>query len=219
VNIVEIRNLSFAYPFTEKVLDKINLNIASGEFVTITGPTGSGKSTLLYTLNGLIPHEIPGAFSGIVTVNGKDVSKHAVCELARDVQLVFQDPESQLFNFDVISELEFGLENFNISDHSIIEKVSRELKIDHMLERETHKLSGGEKQRVVIASALVLAPQILCLDEPFSELDYSSRKDLLKILEKLKARGTTIICIEHRPEYLEGLTDRIIELKKGKIID
>ena len=219
---ISIKNLTFYYSGNDKSsLRDINLEIHDGEFVLLTGPSGGGKSSLCRCLNGLIPHFYGGKITGKVEVNGLNVMKHSTKELATTVGMVFQDPENQLVAVDVDSELAFGLENLAFAKEVIARRVEEALDtvgIVSLRHRATSELSGGEKQRVAIASVLALYPDILVLDEPTSELDPKGAEDVLNVVERLNDElGITVILVEHRLDRVVAHSDRIVVLENGMI--
>ncbi|MCP4761673.1 MAG: ABC transporter ATP-binding protein [archaeon] len=205
-----------------KVLKKINLNIEKGKFIALCGNTGCGKSTLVRTFNGLIPHFYSGMFFGIVNVFYKDTVDEKISDLSKHVGLVFQNPENQLVAMTVEREIAFGLENQGI-DPKIIKKKITEilnfLQIEHLRKRHPYELSGGEQQRVAIASILTLEPDIIILDEPTSALDPKAATNVIKLLKKINLeKKITIIIIEHRLDMIIPYTDEIILMKDGEMI-
>jgi len=216
---IEIRNFSFGYG-NEKALDGINLKIEDGEFVLITGPSGCGKTTLARSLNGLVPNFYGGRLEGSVIVDGRDASKTSTKEMAKTVGMVFQDPESMFVSDDVEGEICFAPSCFGYGPDKLkrsVEKILKELGIEGLRKRSIHELSGGEKQKVAIASVLVVKPKVLVLDEPFSEIDHESAENLIAFLKKINREGVTIILIEQRTEKAE-CAQREIVLEKGKVV-
>jgi energy-coupling factor transport system ATP-binding protein len=220
--LISIKNLTFYYSGSDRpALRDINLEIHDGEFVLLTGPSGGGKSSLCRCLNGLIPHFYGGKITSKVEVNGLNVMKHPTKELATMVGMVFQDPENQLVTVDVDRELAFGLENLAFPKEVIARRVEEALDavgIAGLRHRATSELSGGEKQRVAIASVLAIYPDILVLDEPTSELDPKGAEDVLNVVERLNDElGITVILVEHRLDRVVAHSDRIVVLENGMI--
>jgi energy-coupling factor transport system ATP-binding protein len=218
---IRVRNLSFQYRGSErKALNAVNFEAERGEFVVIMGPSEAGKSTLLLTLNGLIPHLIEGELGGKVVVDGWNTKEHETRDFATRVGMVFQDFETQLFSTNVQLEVAFGPENLAIPPGEILQRVQESLQsvgLEGFEGREPATLSGGEKQRLAIASVLAMKPNLLCLDEPTSELDPAGRDDILAIARSVRESGyLTLIMVEHSSEEVVG-ADRIILLKGGEI--
>ncbi len=220
---IKIENFTFYYSDAEKpALEDINLEIQDGEFVLVTGPSGGGKSSLCRCLNGLIPHFYGGKVAGKVEVQGLNVMKHPTKEMATKVGMIFQDPENQLVATDVEREIAFGLENLAFPRNLIAKRMEESLDtlgISGLRYRQVHELSGGEKQKVVIASVLALHPEILILDEPTSELDPKSAEEVLSIVERLNDElGITVVLIEHRLDRVLQHVDRLIVLDQGRVV-
>jgi energy-coupling factor transport system ATP-binding protein len=216
---IEVENLSFSYP-NRKVLKNINFKIENSEFVGLVGPTGCGKTTLVYCLNGLIPNSIRGKFSGKVTVEGLSTTEHKVSEIARNVGLVFQDPDWQIFNLTVKDEVAFSLKNLKIN--KIEKRIKNALKIvglNGYENEDPNKLSQGQKQKLCIASVIATEPKVIILDEPTSQLDYKNTEIIHKILKKLNKMGTTILIIEHDTDWIAEYVDKVLIMNGGKIID
>ena len=226
-NIVTIENLGYAYPTLdpndepEWVLRKINLEIAAGEFVSIMGATGVGKTTLCLAMNGIVPHSTGGIIRGNVYIDGLNTKRHPVADLAQRIGVVFQEPETQLFNVNVEAEVAFGLESLGIPRLDIQERVTWALSVVGMNEfrhRSPFKLSGGQKQRVAIASMLAMSPKILVLDEPTASLDPLGKMEVFSIVRELRQqRGMTIVMVEHESEHIAEFSDRVIVLNNGKV--
>ena len=220
---IKIENFTFYYSDAEKpALKDINLKIQDGEFVLVTGPSGGGKSSICRCLNGLIPHFYGGKVAGRVEVQGLDTMKHSTKELATKVGMIFQDPENQLVAMDVEREIAFGLENLAFPRDLIAKRMEESLDtlgISDLRHRQVHELSGGEKQKVVIASVLALHPEILILDEPTSELDPKSAEEVLSIVQRLNDElGITVILIEHRLDRVLQYADRLVVLDGGRVV-
>lgn len=216
--VISTKNLCFSYP-GKRVLDNINMQVESGDFIGITGSTGSGKTTLAYCFNGLIPHAVRGKYSGSVKVCGLDTLKHKISELARLVGLVFQDPDWQLFSLSVKEEIAFGLLNLHMEN---IEKRTREairlVGLEGYSATEPYKLSQGQKQKLCIASVLAMEPEVIVLDEPTSALDHRSTMNIYRILEQLNKKGKTVIVIEHDTDLLAEYTNKTILMDDGRIV-
>ena len=210
-------DVTYAYPDAQQtVLQNLDLSIEDGEFVLLVGASGSGKSTLLRCLNGLVPHFYGGAISGSIRVMGRNPILSQPREMSTTVGFVFQDPETQFVVDTVESELVFAMENHNLPQATMrkrVEEVLDQLNIAHLRERRISTLSGGEKQRVAIASVLTLQPQVLVLDEPTSQLDPQAAEEVLTVLQKLNLDlGLTIILSEHRLERVVQYADRMVYL-------
>jgi len=219
---IEIKNLTFTYQGRDKpTLKNLNLRVKKGEFLLITGPTGCGKTTLLKALNGLIPHQATGIMEGSVTVAGIDTGRSPMRELTQKVGLVFQSPDDQIFSTRVEDEIAFGPENLCFQQEEIERSIDYALKavgLSKFRDRGTGSLSGGEKQRLAIASALAMHPEVLALDEPFSQMDGSGTKELLEVIRKLNKEGMTIVLIEHRIPAVFRHVSRIVIMEKDRII-
>ena len=220
---IKIEDFTFYYSGTQKpALKDVNLEIEDGEFVLATGPSGGGKSSLCRCLNGLIPHFYGGKVTGRVEVDGLDTLKHSTKELATKVGVIFQDPENQLVTMDVEREIAFGLENLAFPRDLMAKRLEESLDtlgISDLRHRQVHELSGGEKQKVAIASVLALHPKILILDEPTSELDPKSAEEVLAVVQRLNDElGITVILIEHRLDRVIQHVDRLVVLDGGRVV-
>lgn len=220
---ITLDSVTFRYFGTSKnVLEDISLEVVNGEFVGIIGPTGCGKSTLCYLLNGLIPHTLKGDFVGDVFIGNSNTKETKVEELSTFVGYMLQEPSFQIATPFVESEIVFGMENLGILPKEMkerLETIMKVLGIENLRTKATSDLSEGEKQRVILASILVMHPEILVLDECTSMLDVHSKKELRKTLDQLNAKeGKTIIMVEHDLDYLLDLTNRIILLNDGCIV-
>lgn len=222
--VVDVRGLTFTYDgSTSPALEGINLKVYPGEFLAITGPSGCGKSTLALCLAGFIPHACGGKMEGVVCIQGRDTRDYPAGGLSGIVGLVQQDPDAQLCTLTVSDEVAFGPENLCIPPEEIRERVHFALQAVGALDlkdRKVHTLSGGEKQRVAIASVLAMTPVLLILDEPTANLDPSCTREVLRTMEKLREeQGISIIVIEHRLERLVPISDRLLLMEKGRIVE
>ncbi len=220
---IKLESLSFTYNGTRQpALDSINLEIGDGEFVLITGASGSGKSSLCRCFNGLVPHFYGGTIGGRAEVQGQDTRQHPTREMATMVGMVFQDPENQLVTTDVEREIAFGLENLGFPKTLIARRIEEALDtvgIADLRFRQLGELSGGEKQKVAIASVLALHPEVLVLDEPTSELDPKGAEEVLSLVQRLNDElGITVALVEHRLDRVIHLVDRLIVMDEGKIL-
>lgn len=219
---ISVKNLGFVYQGGKNAaLDGINIEIPDGDFVGITGTSGAGKTTFTFALNGIIPQKIKGDFYGAVTVDGVDTAEHPAEDFARKVGQVFQDIDSQMVASVVEDEILFGLENFGVPHEEIgerVDKVLKELGIEDLRDREISSLSGGQKQKVAIASMLALEPEVIVLDEPTGELDPESSREIFKILTALnRDKGITVIIVEQKIMLLCEYVKHMMVLDKGKI--
>ena len=219
--IAQINNVTYRYKgASENSLDGVSLTIQKGETLLLCGASGSGKTSVIRLLNGLIPHYYHGDMTGDVTVNGLDIAKTQLYELAGVVGTVFQNPRSQFFSVDTDGEIVFGPENIGLDPKEINarkEIIAKQMKLDALLGRSLFELSGGEKQRIACASVAALLPEIILLDEPSSNLDMEAIQMLHEIICDWKRQGKTIIISEHRLWYLNDLADRVIYMDKGRI--
>ena len=213
---------SFTYEGTRRpALADIDLEVRPGEFLGIVGPTGAGKSTLLQCLCGVIPFYNHGTRQGAVYVKGREVAQYkGLHDITAVVSLVMQDPEMQLFNLHVRDELAWGLENRGVPVPEIkaaMDEAAQTFGIAHLLDRNTATLSGGEKQRVVVASTFALRPEIVLLDEPTSELDPIGTEMVFEAAGLLASQGITIVMVEHKVEELVRYAHRLAVLEEGRI--
>ena len=213
-----VEGLGFAYNAGAPVLNDVSLQIGEGEHVALLGPSGSGKSTLLRALAGLVPHFHGGVFSGRVVVAGIDTREARPAQLAGTVASVFQDPEDQIVMAQVLNEVAFGLENTGVAAGEIWSRVDEALALvgaEALAGRLTAELSGGEQQRVSLASALALHPQLLLLDEPTSQLDPEAAESFFDLVEHLPC---AVLVSEQRPARPLAHCARVLFMDGGRIV-
>jgi energy-coupling factor transport system ATP-binding protein len=210
-------DLTFRYPNTaQPVLRKAAFTIQAGTLTLVTGPSGSGKSTLLRCLNGLVPHFTGGEIGGKLRVFNQDPIQLGPEIMSQWISTVFQEPETQFIYDQVDEEIAFALERSGLSRAEMRARVDvacRFLNLAGLQDRKIASLSGGEKQRVAIASALVVQPKVLVLDEPTSQLDPLGADEILRYILSLKSKlGLTVLISEHRLERVLPYADRLISL-------
>jgi energy-coupling factor transport system ATP-binding protein len=218
VALARVRGLTFAYPGSGPALRDVSLELREGELVAVLGPSGSGKSTLLRALAGLVPHFHGGRFAGRVEVAGRDTRASRPAELAGTVAMLFQDPEDQIVFTRVENEVAFGLENLGLPPREIPARVREALAAvgaEHLAGRRTAELSGGELQRVCLASTLALRPRLLLLDEPTSQLDPVAAGDFLDLVAGL---GIATVLSEQRPLGPLAHADRVLFFEDGRLV-
>ena len=218
---VQLEGVSYTYPgAAEPTLRSVSLEVPAGQCVVVTGPSGCGKTTLSRLVNGLVPHVYAGEVTGCVLVGGTEVAAWTPDELGVRVGSVFQNPRSQFVNLDVASEIAFGCENLGLPRAEIVERVDEAaaaLGIRPLLDRSIEELSGGQKQAVIMASALAMRPAVFVLDEPTASLDTASMMRLAEVVAALKAQGKTVIVSEHRLWWLHGVADRVVLMEEGTV--
>lgn len=215
-----LENLSLFYEQDKKVLDDINLIVADGECVLLTGESGSGKSSIINSINGLAFEYENAKFSGSIKVDNKDLKGMELYEISLMISSIFQNPKTHFFNVDTTLELLFYLENIGLDRKEMESRMEDMLKlfpIKHLLGRSIFDLSGGEKQILCVAACYISGCKIIVLDEPSSNLDDKYIDILKEMLQILKNKGITLIIAEHRIYYLTDLADRIILVRKGEL--
>jgi len=221
--IVVYENFSYSYPTTPDALVDIDLKIYRGEVFGVIGPNGAGKSTFCKSLNGLVPHFYGGTVKGRVLVDGMDTLEHTTSELSMKVGLVFQEPETQLSGLalTVEDEVGFGLSMLGFPSE-VIRKRTREalekVGLKGFEKRSPSELSGGEQQRLAIATVLAMEPEIMVLDEPVALLDPIGKSEVLSVVKELAVEGSTIVIAEHEIEELAYFADRILVLNEGRMV-
>jgi len=222
---ITISDLAFRYlSRVDWALDGITIEVMDNEFVGITGPSGAGKSTLCHALNGLVPHVIEGTMRGTVSVKGFDTRKSEVSELSGFVGMVFQDPRSQMTGsaMTVEEEVAFGLQNLGVPREAMVDRIAEALDAVGLSGFETRapfELSGGEQQRLSLATAIAMRPQIMILDEPTELLDPEGAVSVMRAVHSVHERyAMTTILVSNQPETLVQYASRICILNNGKIV-
>jgi energy-coupling factor transport system ATP-binding protein len=220
--VIQIRELEYRYRGQkENVLHDISLEVHKGEFLALMGPSEAGKSTLCATLNGLIPHFHKGRLRGEVSINGRATRESSVAQLAETVGMVFQDFEAQLFSTSAELEVAFGPENFAVPRDEIARRIDENLSyvgLSALRRRPPSTLSGGQKQKLAIASVLAMRPSILVMDEPTTDLDPISKLGIFEITDELRKRDDiTLVVVEHETEEILR-ADRVGLLQDGRLV-
>lgn len=222
-NVIECKNVTYSYPLVEQpTLKNINVEIERGKFYGVIGENGSGKTSFCALLRGFIPEFYKGEIQGEVLVEGKPTTEYGG-ELAAKIGYVFQNPFTQISGVKdtVFEEVAYGLENFGIPVEEIEQRVIDVMKltdIEALAEKSPFDLSGGQMQRVALASVIVLEPDILIIDEPTSQLDPEGTESVFAIIKELKERHKTIILVEHKIDLIAEYADEVIVFKDGEVI-
>jgi len=215
---VAVRDLAFAYPDGRQALFGVTLTVDPGERVAILGPNGAGKTTLVMHLNGILGAAAGGTGAGSVAIGGLPVRREHLAEIRRRVGIVFQDPDDQLFMPTVRDDVAFGPANLGLRGAALDAAVRGALNQVGMLEvadRPPHHLSFGQRRRVAVATVLAMNPQLLVLDEPSSNLDPASRRELANILLALEV---TMLMVTHDLPYALQLCPRAVLMDGGRIV-
>ncbi len=222
---IRVENLKYKYPTIDTfTINDISFIVNKGEFIGISGMNTAGKTTLCYTLTGLIPHFFKGSYGGNVFINDMEVWKHEVHEISASIGLVFENPFSQMSGAKqtVYDEIAFGLENRGVPRaeiHARVEDCMQQLDIENLQHKNPFELSGGQMQRVAIASVIAMKPDILILDEPTSQLDPQGSDEVFGVIENISKKGITIIMVDQKMEQLAKFSDRIFLIHNGTLID
>ena len=216
--ILKLENVCYTYEDGTEALKGVNLEIRRGEKLAVMGPNGSGKSTLFLALNG-----IRRPTGGLVLFNGVpvDYSRKGLLDLRKQIGIVFQDPDNQLFSASVTQEISFGVLNLGMPEEKArarVEKVIEDLNITPFRDKPTHFLSGGQKKRVSIADILVMDPEIILFDEPAAALDPKHARMIDEIIDQLSEKGITVILSTHDVNKALMWADRVALLDEGVIV-
>jgi energy-coupling factor transporter ATP-binding protein EcfA2 len=221
VPIVDFRDFSCTYPGQDRpVLSHLDLAIPAGQFVVLAGASGVGKTTLALAMNGILQHVLGARCEGEVIVNGMAVADRRIADLASTVGILFQEPESQFVSLYVRDEIVFGPENLLLPREEILRRmkhVMSRIGIEGLADRFVYELSGGQKQKVGVASILAMEPRVLVLDEPAANLDPSSSREMWELTARLRDDGLTVIVIANSLDLVLLLADRLIVLDGGNI--
>ncbi|MDN5790763.1 MAG: energy-coupling factor ABC transporter ATP-binding protein [Micrococcales bacterium] len=210
--VLDVRGLAFAYPDGHQALFGVDLHVHRGERVALLGPNGAGKTTLVLHLNGIL-----AAGAGTVSVSGLEVTTNNLAEIRRRVGIIFQDPDDQLFMPTVRDDVAFGPANLGLRGDALDTRVLRALEqvgMDAFIDRPPHHLSYGQRRRVAVATVLAMEPEILIMDEPSSNLDPASRRELADIV---RALDVTVLMVTHDLPYALELCERSVILSDGVI--
>jgi energy-coupling factor transport system ATP-binding protein len=217
---VSVQGVTFTYHDADRpALRAVSFTQNAGEMIGVMGASGAGKSTLAKCLNRIVPEFEDGDFHGVVRIAGEPLDHLRVCEVAPKVGMVFQDFESQLFSTNVAHEVAFAMEQVGMDRAEMDRRILPALEavgLRGFEHRDPMSLSGGEKQRLAIASVLALRPSVIVLDEPTTDLDPEGRAEVFELIKKLRAQGLSLIVIEHESEELRA-ADRIMVLREGEI--
>lgn len=223
MNLINIINLNYYYPNeNKKALDNINLKIEKGELVLITGKSGSSKSTLGKVITGAVPNFYGGRIGGDILIDNKPLKEMKDKDRAKLITMVLQHPEKSFLMDKVHREIAFGLENIGYDESEIKRRVFETLEFCNILDlayRNIDTLSGGEKQKIAIASALSYSPECIILDEPTSQLDPAASEEIVNIIKKINEELLiTIIVIEQRTNKWLMAADRVLYMDEGSIL-
>jgi len=222
MSVIKVENLTVQYLGEENnALDGVSLEIEKGEFVALLGAHGAGKTTLCHSLNGLVPNMISADMYGAIEVLGEIPPKIPVRQLATKVGSIFDNPEFQMSQLTVFEEVALGLQNLGVEKSTIEKNISESLKLvglEGFDDRSPFEISGGQQQRLAMASALAMKPEILILDEPTSNLDPIGKEEVFSVTRKLnQEEGMTVIIAEHEVEVIADFADKLVLLEEGRI--
>ena len=220
----KLKDVSYKYPLEDReILKNINLDIKKGEFWAVIGKNGSGKTTLCNVLRRFVPDFYKGELKGRITLEGKELKDYSAKEIVQKVGFVFQNPFTQISGVKetVFEEIAFGLENLALDAEYIRKRVEETLKllrIEELRDKNPYELSGGQGQKVALASIIAMDPEIMVIDEPTSQLDPKGTEELFEIIDILKKEGKTIILVEHKLELIAEYAEKVMVLDEGEMI-
>ena len=222
--VIELINVTYNYPLTARpAIKNLNLKIEEGKFYGVIGANGSGKTTLCALIRGFAPSFYQGVLQGQVLIDGKSTCDYGAGELALRIGFAFQNPFNQISGVKdtVFEEIAFCLENFGVPVCEIedrVVEVMRMTKIEPLAMKNPFEISGGQQQRLALASVLALNPGIFVIDEPTSQLDPEGTESVFEIIEMLKQKKKTVVLVEHKVDLLAEYADEIIVFKGGEMI-
>ena len=220
----KLEDVSYKYTLEDReILKNINLDIKKGEFWAVIGKNGSGKTTLCNVLRRFVPDFYKGELKGRITLEGKELKDYSAKEIVQKVGFVFQNPFTQISGVKetVFEEIAFGLENLALDAEYIRKRVEETLKLLHIEElrdKNPYELSGGQGQKVALASIIAMDPEIMVIDEPTSQLDPKGTEEIFEIIDILKKEGKTIILVEHKLELIAEYAEKVMVLDEGEMI-
>ena len=220
----KLKDVSYKYPLEDReILKNINLDIKKGEFWAVIGKNGSGKTTLCNVLRRFVPDFYKGELKGRITLEGKELKDYSAKEIVQKVGFVFQNPFTQISGVKetVFEEIAFGLENLALDAEYIRKRVEETLKllrIEELRNKNPYELSGGQGQKVALASIIAMDPEIMVIDEPTSQLDPKGTEEIFEIIDILKKEGKTIILVEHKLELIAEYAEKVMVLDEGEMI-
>lgn len=220
----KLEDVSYKYPLEDReILKNINLDIKKGEFWAVIGKNSSGKTTLCNVLRRFVPDFYKGELKGRITLEGKELKDYSAKEIVQKVGFVFQNPFTQISGVKetVFEEIAFGLENLALDAEDIRKRVEETLKLLHIEElrnKNPYELSGGQGQKVALASIIAMDPEIMVIDEPTSQLDPKGTEEIFEIIDIPKKEGKTIILVEHKLELIAEYAEKVMVLDEGEMI-
>ena len=220
----KLENVSYKYPLEDReILKNINLDIKKGEFWAVVGKNGSGKTTLCNVLRRFVPDFYKGELTGKIILENKELKDYSAKEIVQKVGFVFQNPFTQISGVKetVFEEIAFGLENLALDPDYIRKRVDETLKLLHiegLRDKNPYELSGGQGQKIALASIIAMNPEIMVIDEPTSQLDPKGTEEIFEIIDILKKEGKTIILVEHKLELIAEYAEKVMVLDEGEII-
>ena len=220
----KLKDVSYKYPLEDReILKNINLDIKKGEFWAVIGKNGSGKTTLCNVLRRFVPDFYKGELKGKITLESKELKDYSAKEIVQKVGFVFQNPFTQISGVKetVFEEIAFGLENLALDVEYIRKRVEETLKllrIEELRDKNPYELSGGQGQKVALASIIAMDPEIMVIDEPTSQLDPKGTEEIFEIIDILKKEGKTIILVEHKLELIAEYAEKVMVLDEGEMI-